>query len=284
MRPRLRGGMATVAVGAAWFLATCWTGGCSTVLGIGDWTNLTDGGGLDSTPGESSSEKGGGGDAEPEQSGSADGSAVAASDSSGSSGSSSGSASGSGSGSSRVDSGSGGSTAPFDAGSDGLEAGRDAGPAPPIGPTCGPRGATVRCYASQVCCENLAAQTNSCSASCASNATLPCSTASDCPTSAPICCAEMTLVPDSMNDLPPKCANTALFASCAASCNDNPPSDATTCKYPASGTTGMVRLCSHNADCASDTATTGGGCFDFNGAPVAWCSTALTGLQGVQQP
>jgi hypothetical protein len=93
----------------------------------------------------------------------------------------------------------------------------------------------------------------------------------------------MTLVADAANDLPPKCTATALYASCAASCNDAPPADWTTCKYPASGT-GTVRLCSHDSDCTSDTATVGGGCYNFSGAPVSWCSTALAGIEGVHQP
>jgi hypothetical protein len=172
---------------------------------------------------------------------------------------------------------------PIDAGSDSMAPGIDSGPGG--GPTCGPLASRSRCNANQVCCANLAAQTNACGApaSCASIATLTCATASDCPGSAPICCARMTLVPDAMNDLPPKCTATGLSASCAASCSDIPPADPTNCKYPPSGT-GTVRLCSHDADCTSDTAVTGGGCYNFNGAPVSWCSTALAGTEGKHQP
>jgi hypothetical protein len=43
-----------------------------------------------------------------------------------------------------------------------------------------------------------------------------------------------------------------------------------------------VRLCSHDKDCASDTANSG--CYNFNSAPVSWCSAALAGLEGVHQP
>jgi hypothetical protein len=171
---------------------------------------------------------------------------------------------------------------PVDSGPDSIAPVVDAATGP--GPTCGPLASRSRCSGSQICCANLGPQTNSCTAasSCASNATLACSTASDCPGSSPICCAHMTTVPDAAGDLPPKCTATGLSASCAATCSDNPPSDATTCKYPPSGT-GTVRLCSHDSDCTSDTATTGGGCYNFNGAPVSWCSTALAGVEGVQQ-
>jgi hypothetical protein len=171
---------------------------------------------------------------------------------------------------------------PADSGPDSVAPVVDAATGP--GPSCGPPASRVQCSGSQICCANLSAQTNACGAasSCASNATLACSTAADCPASTPICCAHMTLAPDAANDLPPKCTATGLSASCAASCNDNPPSDATTCKYPPSGT-GIVRLCSHTADCASDTAIAGGGCYNFSGAPVSWCSTSLAGLEGVQQ-
>ncbi len=160
----------------------------------------------------------------------------------------------------------------------------DAG-VPGQGPTCGPLSSRTRCSSNQVCCANLAAQTNACtaSASCASIATLQCATASDCPSSTPICCAQMTLVADATMDLPPKCTATRLSASCASSCNDVPPSDGTNCKYPSTGT-GTVRLCSHNADCTSDTAAAGGGCYNFNGAPISWCSPLPAGLEGIAQP
>jgi hypothetical protein len=174
-------------------------------------------------------------------------------------------------------------SSPVDAAPDSVAPVVDSGPG--AGPSCGPLASRSRCNGNQVCCANLAAQTNTCSApaSCASNATLACATASDCPASAPICCAQMTLAPDALNDLPPKCTATGLTASCAASCSDNPPSDPTTCKYPPSGT-GTVRLCSHDADCTSDTAVIGGGCYNFNGAPVSWCSTSLAGVEGTHQP
>jgi hypothetical protein len=153
-----------------------------------------------------------------------------------------------------------------------------------VGPSCGPLASRIRCAGNQVCCANVSAQTNACSApgSCGSNATLTCSTASDCPSSAPICCGQLALVADAMGDLPPKCTATTLAASCAASCNDLPPSDATNCKYPSSGT-GTIRLCSHDTDCSSDLATVGGGCYNFNGAPVSWCATFAAGGEGKRQ-
>ena len=170
-----------------------------------------------------------------------------------------------------------------------VDAGPDAAPvvdAGGVGPVCGPLTLRAPCSKNQVCCANLATQTNACSApaSCASNTTLSCSTAADCPGSAPICCAQMTLAPDLFNDPPPKCTLTALSASCAASCNDNPPS-IPSCMYPPSGMAGTIRLCSHAADCASDTALLGvGGCYNFNSAPVSWCSTAAAGVEGTLQP
>ncbi len=178
-------------------------------------------------------------------------------------------------GSSNSESG-GGSDSSSGSGSD------DGGPA---GMSCGPLASRVHCGANQVCCAALATQVNACAAagSCASNATLTCSSASDCPSSAPICCAMLAQVPDAQNDLPPKCTSTTLSASCASSCNDAPPSDATTCKFPPTGT-GLVRLCNHDSDCASDTATTGGGCYNFDSGPISWCSTALEGLLGTHQP
>jgi hypothetical protein len=169
---------------------------------------------------------------------------------------------------------------PVDAGVDAVAPVPDAGVGG--GPTCGPLASRFRCNANQVCCASLAAQTNACepSASCNANATLQCSTASDCPTSKPICCAQMSLVTDSMGDLPPKCVATALSASCASSCNDiSPPSSAASCAY-----TGTVRLCSHDADCSSSAVAGGAGCYNFNGAPVSWCSTSLAGLEGTHEP
>jgi hypothetical protein len=167
----------------------------------------------------------------------------------------------------------------------------DAGPdvTPPVidagpGPVCGPLASRTTCTSNQVCCANLTNYMNACSSasSCPSNATLACSTASDCPTSAPICCAKLSLVTDTLNDLPPKCTATGLSASCATSCNDSPPADWTTCKYPPAGGSGLIRLCSHDKDCTSDTANNA--CYNFNSAPVSWCSAALAGLEGVHQP
>ena len=170
---------------------------------------------------------------------------------------------------------------PVDSGVDSMASVVDSG----AGPTCGPLSSRIRCSGGQVCCANLAPQTNSCTAasSCASNATLQCATAADCPSSAPICCAQMSLVPDALNDAPPKCTATGLSASCAATCNDNPPTDPTTCKYPPTGNTGLIRLCSHNSDCTSDTALTGPGCYNFNGAPISWCSGFIAGGEGIAQ-
>jgi hypothetical protein len=145
---------------------------------------------------------------------------------------------------------------------------------PGTGPTCGPRGATTRCNASQVCCGNLAAQTNACAASCPAGATLSCLTASDCSGSAPICCAQVVLAIDSAGDLPPKCLATQFSASCASACADMAP---TSCTY-----LGNVRLCSHDADCAADSANplAGGQCWNFNDAPQSWCTSAAVGGAG----
>jgi hypothetical protein len=171
------------------------------------------------------------------------------------------------------------------------EAGPDVAPPPVdagLGPYCGPVGNRTRCSGSQVCCGNLTTQTNSCLApsSCAPNATLNCSSATECPSSAPICCAQLALVADPNNDLPPKCVATTLTASCvsASSCNDAPPSNGLACKYPTTGNTGMVRLCNHDSDCTTDPATIGGGCYNFNSAPISWCATAAAGSLGVHQP
>ena len=172
---------------------------------------------------------------------------------------------------------------PLDAGPDSPAPVIDSGPV--TIPSCGPLASRSKCSANQVCCANLSAQTNACSSasSCAANATLACSTASDCPSSTPICCAKLSLVADALNDLPPKCTATGLSASCASSCNDSPPADATMCKYPPAGGTGLVRLCSHDTDCTSDTANPS--CYNFNSAPVSWCINALvSGLEGVHEP
>jgi hypothetical protein len=153
-----------------------------------------------------------------------------------------------------------------------------------IGSTCGPKGTTTRCNASQVCCANLAAQTNTCAATCAMNATLTCQLPSDCPGSAPLCCAHVTFTTDSNNDPSPKCAATAFSAACAASCNDLPPANG--CTF-----TGIIRLCKHDGDCMSDTSNAGGygqdnQCWNYNGAPESWCTNATVGMfgGGVHQP
>lgn len=177
-----------------------------------------------------------------------------------------------------------GSDAEFDAGKDAwFDAGTDAGPPTMTGATCGPRGATSRCNADQVCCANLAAQTNACAATCAANASLSCTTASDCPQSAPICCAQATLTPDSKNDPSPQCVATAFSASCTVTCNDNPPANG--CTF-----SGTIRLCVHGADCQTDTADPLGAglanqCWNYNGAPESWCTNATVGALGggVQQ-
>jgi sulfatase modifying factor 1 len=59
---RARSRIRTAAAGAACFLGVCATGACSTVLGIGDWTNLTDDGGPDAMTGGSESTAQGGPD------------------------------------------------------------------------------------------------------------------------------------------------------------------------------------------------------------------------------
>jgi hypothetical protein len=162
-----------------------------------------------------------------------------------------------------------------------VDSGVDSGSAQPDagiggGPSCGPAGTSVRCNANQVCCANLPAQTNSCAApaSCAANATLTCSTASDCSGIAPICCAQLSLAADAQNDPPPKCTATRLSTSCAATCLDAPPSNPLSCAYGP----GVIRLCSHDADCASDTANPQ--CYNFNSAPISWCASTLAGAAG----
>jgi hypothetical protein len=167
----------------------------------------------------------------------------------------------------------------FDAGTDaGFDAGIDTGPPPMTGPTCGPEGTTARCYAGQVCCADLVAQTNACAATCAANAWLSCTTASDCPQSAPICCAQATFTSDSKNDPSPMCVATQLIASCAATCDDSPPANG--CTFG-----GTIRLCSHGADCQSDTADPLGTglanqCWNYNSAPESWCTNATVGDLG----
>ncbi len=48
MNPYFRRGAGPATTFAAWWLAVCWTSGCSTLLGIGDWANVIDGGEADS--------------------------------------------------------------------------------------------------------------------------------------------------------------------------------------------------------------------------------------------
>jgi hypothetical protein len=175
---------------------------------------------------------------------------------------------------------SGGADAPPPPAEAGIDAGFDAkppmesGPPPMTGATCGPRGTGTRCSTGQTCCANLAANTNACATSCPANASLSCATASDCPSSAAICCAQATFTIDSAGDLPPKCAVAAFSASCASSCNDVAP---TSCTY-----IGTIRLCSHDADCQSDSANglAGGQCWNFNSAPESWCTSAAVGTTG----
>jgi|HubBroStandDraft_6_1064221.scaffolds.fasta_scaffold252531_1 hypothetical protein len=153
------------------------------------------------------------------------------------------------------------------------DAGAATGPPPSTGATCGPLGTTVRCNADQVCCANLSAQTNSCVApsSCSSNASLSCTTASDCPASAPICCAHVTLT----GGTAPACTASAYYASCESTCSDNPPADG--CIF-----TGIVRLCSHDSDCRSDTANplnlgVANECWNYNSDPESFCTSAVVG-------
>jgi hypothetical protein len=163
-----------------------------------------------------------------------------------------------------------GPDAPFDSG-------MEAAPPPMTGATCGPKGTSVRCYANQTCCANLSAQTNACASSCPSNASLSCATASDCPSSTPICCANVTFTADSQNDPPPKCAVTTFTATCASSCLDVPPASCTLLD-------GTIRLCTHDADCASDPLSPQ--CWNYNNAPESWCTSQAAGQAGggVHQP
>jgi len=156
-----------------------------------------------------------------------------------------------------------------------VDAASEASAPPMTGSTCGPRGTTTRCGAGQVCCATLATQTNSCAASCASNATLGCTSASDCPQSAPICCANAALTNDAQNDPPPKCAVAAFSSACATSCLDVPPQS---CVF-----LGILRLCSRDADCQGDVANQ---CWNYNGAPESWCSVPAVAMVGggVHQP
>jgi hypothetical protein len=76
----------------------------------------------------------------------------------------------------------------------------------------------------------------------------------------------------------------AFSASCASTCNDSPP--ASGCTF-----TGIVRLCTHDGDCGSDTANPLGSgpanqCWNYDGAPESWCTSATVGGLGggVHQP
>jgi hypothetical protein len=130
-----------------------------------------------------------------------------------------------------------------------------------VGPTCGPLGTLTRCTEAQVCCANPSNETNSCAATCATDATLRCSVPSDCPAAAPLCCAHLSLT----GSLPP-CTATSFSSVCAATCADNPP---TSCSF-----TGTIRLCAHDSDCTSDSANPL--CYNFNNAPTSWCTTSST--------
>jgi hypothetical protein len=157
----------------------------------------------------------------------------------------------------------------------------DAGVPPSTGATCGPKGTAVRCNASQICCGDLSAETNSCTApsGCSSNASLSCAKASDCPGAAPICCAHVTL----SGGTAPACTASAYYASCAATCKDNPPANGCTFN-------GIVRLCSSDSDCQSDTANPLGlgaanECWNYNNTPESFCTSAVVGQNsgGVHQ-
>ncbi len=156
---------------------------------------------------------------------------------------------------------------PVDSGSD-ADAAKDAG----LGSTCGPLGTSNHCGGSQVCCANLSTQMNACAASCNANATIGCTVPTDCPSSAPICCAHMTL-----GGTYPACTVSLFSSTCASTCADAPPADL--CLF----TNGIIRLCAHDKDCMSDTANMA--CYQFEGAPEAWCTTMAIGgaASGVPQ-
>lgn len=143
-----------------------------------------------------------------------------------------------------------------------------AGPADAaLGPTCGPLGTSNRCPANQVCCANPSTQVETCASSCPAADTLACSVPTDCTGFATFCCAHLTLD----GGTSPSCTEAALSASCASTCDDVAPAD--TCTF-----TGTVRLCAHDQGC--DFNTTGGLCFNFNNAPVSWCTTMANGVAG----
>ena len=154
-----------------------------------------------------------------------------------------------------------GDARPPDAGSD-ADAGKPPEAGPPAGPTCGTKGTTTHCTASESCCQTLTTQTNACSSSACTSGqgTLGCQVPADCPASKPICCGTMTLT-----GLAVPCGVTAFATTCASSCADNPP---TSCTF-----NGTVRLCTKDSDCTSDP-TAMSMCFNFQSAPVSWCQTA----------
>ncbi len=155
---------------------------------------------------------------------------------------------------------------PVDGGGD-----ADAVASPPdagLGSTCGPNKTTNRCSGSQVCCADLSTQVNTCtSSSCPSGATIGCAVPTDCPVSAPLCCASMTLNGGTL----PKCSVSAFSSSCKPTCADNAP--ASGCTF-----TGTVRLCAHDKDCTSD--NNGMMCYNFASAPESWCTTMAIGELG----
>ena len=148
---------------------------------------------------------------------------------------------------------------PVDSGSD-ADAAKDAG----LGSSCGPLGTSTRCSGSEVCCATLSTQMNACAASCNANATIGCAVPSDCPSSAPLCCAHMTL-----GGVFPACTVSLFASTCASTCADAPPGDL--CTF----TNGTIRLCAHDKDCMADTANPA--CYQFQGAPEAWCTTTTIG-------
>jgi hypothetical protein len=161
-------------------------------------------------------------------------------------------------------------TPPIDSGKD-VETKPEAGPG--VGTTCGPLKTPNHCTTSQICCATLATQMNACATTCAANATIGCTNPTDCPSTAPLCCAHMTLGGNF-----PMCSVSLFASACAATCADNPPSNL--CNF----NDGVIRLCAHDKDCSADTANQK--CYQFNNAPEAWCTTAAIGAAGggVDQP
>jgi hypothetical protein len=70
---------------------------------------------------------------------------------------------------------------------------------------------------------------------------------------------------------------TMFTAACAGSCLDVPPSSCTLLD-------GTIRLCTHDADCASDPLSPQ--CWNYNNAPESWCTSQAAGQGGggVHQP